>query len=244
LITKVRFILAVVNEELIIRKVKKAVILAELDKQKYTRFPKKAKKVKKKDDEENDEKDEENDEKESDKDDLANGYDYLLSMPLWSLTLEKVEALKAEKRKKEMELDTLSKITPKAMWLTDLDAFLVALVAHEAEDEQNAKLFANGKQAIKGKKKAGPRKPRFKKEIKVADDDEPSPKKDKKEKKEKKTKLTKTTDDAKLKKEKKQKVENDEDASVEAPKKKKSPKDGDKEEKAIQKKGKKKNGER
>jgi len=39
---KVRFILAVVNEELVIRKVKKAAILAELDKQKYIRFPKKS----------------------------------------------------------------------------------------------------------------------------------------------------------------------------------------------------------
>jgi len=33
-------------------------------------------------------------------------------MPLWSLTLEKVEALKAEKRKKELELETLAKNYP------------------------------------------------------------------------------------------------------------------------------------
>jgi len=199
--------------------------MAELEKQKYTRFPKKAKQVKKKEEEENDEEKEE-DEKEIDNDDLANGYDYLLSMPLWSLTLEKVEALKAEKKKKEVELENLAKITPKAMWITDLDAFLVSLFEHEEEEKCDAK-FSNGKQAIKGKKKrAAPRKPRVK-EIKDMDTDEDNIKKKAKPK------------EKKEQKEKKKKTEKDTEPKKKAPRKKASSED-DGTEKQVQKKGKRK----
>lgn len=54
------------------------------------------------------------------------GYDYLLSLPIWSLTAEKVEKLVDERDKKREELDDLLSTTPKKLWLRDLDEFMEA----------------------------------------------------------------------------------------------------------------------
>ncbi|KAI8808556.1 DNA topoisomerase [Cladochytrium replicatum] len=51
----------------------------------------------------------------------SRGYDYLLSMKLWSLTKEKVDALKQSLSKKEDELAALLAKTPTDLWLKDLD---------------------------------------------------------------------------------------------------------------------------
>ena len=51
-------------------------------------------------------------------------YDYLLSMPLWSLTFEKVEKLKKEADAKLHELEALQKTTEKQLWIDDLNLFL------------------------------------------------------------------------------------------------------------------------
>lgn len=92
---KVRFILAVIKDEMKIRNVKKADIFKQLVKDKYDPIPKKsaAKKV----DEEEEEEEESGAEEEASAATSMSDFDYLLSMPLWSLTMEKVEALKAEK---------------------------------------------------------------------------------------------------------------------------------------------------
>jgi hypothetical protein len=50
-----------------------------------------------------------------------NGYDYLLKMPLRSLTLEKVESLTRELEQKEKELEKLRSTTAKEMWMLDLN---------------------------------------------------------------------------------------------------------------------------
>jgi DNA topoisomerase-2 len=55
------------------------------------------------------------------------GFDYLLSMPLWSLTHERIEKLNREKKIKEQELDDLLRKTPKDLWKTDLGALLTQL---------------------------------------------------------------------------------------------------------------------
>eukprot|EP00966_Prymnesium_polylepis_P183462 4251714-Prymnesium_polylepis.2 len=49
----------------------------------------------------------------SDKEASARGYDYLLGMPLWSLTVERVEQLQAQVLAKEAELQQLVATTPK-----------------------------------------------------------------------------------------------------------------------------------
>lgn len=49
-------------------------------------------------------------------------YKYLLSMPLWSLTDDKVAALESERDALETRVRKLESMTPKDLWLADLDA--------------------------------------------------------------------------------------------------------------------------
>jgi DNA topoisomerase-2 len=91
----------------------------------------------------------------------AAGYDYLLNMPIYSLTQEKVVALTAERDKKAQELETLKAKTEKDLWNADLDEFvtgyqkyLTELEISEARDSHTAP-GAGGKAkkaAPKGKK--------------------------------------------------------------------------------------------
>jgi len=50
-----------------------------------------------------------------------NSYNYLLSMPIYNLTNEKIEELKKQESDKQTEHDTLVKKTPEQLWLKDLD---------------------------------------------------------------------------------------------------------------------------
>jgi len=91
---KVRFILAVIAEELIVKNRKKKEITQDLLKEGYDQFPeerkkKKAKKEEKDEDEEEEGEDDEKPKKKVEKDDL-------LSMKLWSFTVEQVEYLKVK----------------------------------------------------------------------------------------------------------------------------------------------------
>lgn len=52
------------------------------------------------------------------------GYDYLLSMPIWNLTMEKVQKLTADRDNKQQELDELLGTSPSDLWKRDLGAFL------------------------------------------------------------------------------------------------------------------------
>lgn len=54
-------------------------------------------------------------------------YDYLLSLPIGTLTFEKVEQLQAQLDQMENEVELLKKATPKSLWEKDLDNFLVKL---------------------------------------------------------------------------------------------------------------------
>jgi DNA topoisomerase II len=58
---------------------------------------------------------------------LSSGYDYLLSMKIWSLTMERVKALTAERDEKRRELDVLTAKTAEDLWLEDLDCLEIAL---------------------------------------------------------------------------------------------------------------------
>lgn len=55
-------------------------------------------------------------------------------MPIWSLTKERVEKLLKQVGDKEMEIDTLIKLTKEDLWTRDLDDFL-ATWRYELEDE-------------------------------------------------------------------------------------------------------------
>ena len=59
--------------------------------------------------------------KKSDRDSAS--YDYLIKLPIYSLTKEKIEELKAEKDKLLKQLASLDAKTVKQLWLDDLEVF-------------------------------------------------------------------------------------------------------------------------
>jgi DNA topoisomerase-2 len=172
---RTRFISAVISGELKISNVKKEVLVATLDKMGYKRFePVLKKKRAGGDDEDEDEEDttvnvdEKTGAAAAAKASAARGYDYLLSMPLWSLTAEKVEQLRNELRAKETELQALLATTPKQLWTTDLDAFLEAYSTWEA---QIAAEEAGGPAPKKGGKAKAPA-PKAASKAKLSEDEE------------------------------------------------------------------------
>lgn len=82
---KVRFVTEIIKGELVVQNKKKDVILQELRQRKYVPIYKKAEKF----DAGAGDNEEEGDEASNGKD---HGYDYLLSMPIWNLTMEKVRS--------------------------------------------------------------------------------------------------------------------------------------------------------
>jgi DNA topoisomerase-2 len=84
----------------------------------------------------------------------ASDYDYLLGLPLWSLTMEKVDELKREKAHAEAEYHRISATTIEEMWKADLESFLVALDKHMknngfAEDDDGGSNVKNGTNSSK-----------------------------------------------------------------------------------------------
>nr|DAD42398.1 TPA_asm: hypothetical protein HUJ06_000628 [Nelumbo nucifera] len=135
---KVRFILGVVKGEIIVSNRKRADLFLELQQKGFTPFPKKTKTVEvavagaTEDAEEN----EENSEVVSSKGVRASDYEYLLSMAIGTLTLEKVQELCADSNKLNHEVDELRKATPKTLWLRDLDALEKELDEQDKNDAQ------------------------------------------------------------------------------------------------------------
>ena len=121
---KVRFVLEVVQGKLVVSNRRKQDLLEELAKRHFMKMPRSARKLAAKVAGNID--DEAEDGAGAAAENEAGDYDYLLSMPIWSLTLEKVDELKSEKAKKEAELNALLARSPKDLWTADLNAFEVA----------------------------------------------------------------------------------------------------------------------
>ncbi|CBZ55157.1 hypothetical protein NCLIV_055820 [Neospora caninum Liverpool] len=94
----------------------------------------------------------------------AKHYDYLLGMPMWSLTLEKVEDLRGEMREKELELEELKRTSVQTLWKRDLDALVAAL---DKQDEIDEMLLQEGRRFQK-KARAGQALLQAKKKLKAA----------------------------------------------------------------------------
>lgn len=148
---KVRFILALINDTFKIRNRPKREILSDLKSKGFTAYPKQKK---------NSTADQANDNSDDEESDEvgASDYDYLLGMPFWSLTMEKVEKLKSERDGKETELNTLLAQTPEDIWCNDLDELESALDemddTYAASEESTRKLAAkSAKNQGKGGKK-------------------------------------------------------------------------------------------
>jgi DNA topoisomerase-2 len=122
---KVRFITEIIEGTLVVSNRKKADLLSELKKRGYATF------VKGKMGEEDEE--------------GTGGYDYLFSMSIWNLTMDKVEALVRDKEAKQVELEALSKQSAKDLWRTDLDVFLAKWeefeeMMYDLENQVNPKI--------------------------------------------------------------------------------------------------------
>lgn len=87
---KTKFILMVVNDELIISKRKKVEIEAELEENDFTKMG------------------------------CNESYDYLLSMYISQLTFEKIEELKKQEKDKQVQYNTLFEMTPYDIWKIEL----------------------------------------------------------------------------------------------------------------------------
>ena len=60
-----------------------------------------------------------------------NEYDYLLRMPIYNLTKEKIDEFNQLLNNKQTEFDNLSVKTPKGLWSHDLDSLKNYLVKHK-----------------------------------------------------------------------------------------------------------------
>ena len=84
-------------------------------------------------------------------------YQYLLGMPIYSLTFEKVEELKNQMKSKETEYNKLEKISPEQMWKNELNHLLIEYKKWNEEkikdDEDTGKNNKGKKTKNKTKKK-------------------------------------------------------------------------------------------
>ena len=178
LTNKARFIKMVIEDELIIRKKKRNIIVNELYDLKFdTQSSIDKIRIKSKSEEEaeielinqnlqNEEEkkdeDNENEIKEKGKGQIKakvhwKEYDYLLSMNFWNITYEKVEELLKQKELKEKELEELQKTKIETLWINDLDNFIEELDKYEKQEEED-RLVAETLNRKKGEKAEKKRK--------------------------------------------------------------------------------------
>ena len=111
----------IIDGKLIVSKKKKLVLVAELKKLNFKAFPKVADAIKEGElapIADNDE------EAEEDIETGANAYDYLLGMPIWSLTQERIDKLNKQIGDVELAIDTLIRLSKEDIWKRDLDEFI------------------------------------------------------------------------------------------------------------------------
>ncbi|CEP23816.1 K03164 DNA topoisomerase II [Cyberlindnera jadinii] len=165
--SQARFLKLVIDGKLIVNNKKRAILVAELEKLNFPKFDKNGTPVYTKTDlddithdesmlevDENDDSDEVDDEDANihKQDNVISSFDYLLGMPIWSLTLERYQKILDQKATKEDELTELLKLTPKDIWNKDLDDFLSSWRQFLIVDE------AKRTQLVTGKKKKNTRK--------------------------------------------------------------------------------------
>ena len=158
---KARFVLENIEKKISVMNKKKKVLIDELFKAKYESDPVKAWKRKQRRERGLSavDADEQGADGSDDEDvDSAKDYQYLLGMPIYSLTLEQKEKLLREKGKIEQQLEDLKKQTPDMLWKSDIADLLEALDKFETD---MAKMTADADEKVqaktvkKGKKRGG-----------------------------------------------------------------------------------------
>ncbi|XP_078489042.1 transcription factor [Ciona intestinalis] len=100
-------------------------------------------------------------------------FNYILSMPLWSLSKERKDELLKQRDAKCGELEELKKKTPTRLWLDDLDKFMEELDKVEQKEREDAMMTtedAPKKKTMFGAKGRGKGKMVEKKETKPSED--------------------------------------------------------------------------
>lgn len=130
-----RFVTEIIENKLIVSKKSKPTLVTELRKKGYEAFPKvkDAKKAGETDDVV------ENTDDATDEDGGARDFDYLLGLPIWSLTQERVDKLEEQMLNKKKQLDDFKALSELDLWCADLDEFLAVWYAREQEDREVAK---------------------------------------------------------------------------------------------------------
>ncbi|PIB03074.1 DNA topoisomerase 2 [Cercospora beticola] len=146
LTNQARFVQYIIDGKLVVSKKKKSVLVQELDKLNFTRFPKVADAKKAGEAEEAQEDD--NEESDADIAAGASDFDYLLGMAIWSLTQERVEKLKKQIGEKEEEINDLTVKTPQDLWKADLEALREDWhTALDEEKKREKKIKSKGRRA-------------------------------------------------------------------------------------------------
>ncbi|KAJ2827327.1 DNA topoisomerase 2 [Coemansia erecta] len=109
---RARFVMEIIQKKLVVNNRKRVEITNELRDRGYAAMPKPAKAAVSGDPDS---------EEQADTEAEASDYDYLLSMPIWNLTMEKVEKLLKEKNEIQKKLEDLLALTPIDLWTADLD---------------------------------------------------------------------------------------------------------------------------
>ncbi|KAJ5292310.1 ubiquitin-conjugating enzyme E2 15 [Penicillium atrosanguineum] len=117
-----RFVQMIIDGTLVISKKKKSVLVTELKEKSFKPIAKVVEASKLGEDEPVVEEGEEAESRETET--LSSSYDYLLGMPMWSLTQERVERLRRQIGDREMEVDALIKLSKEDIWNQDLDDFI------------------------------------------------------------------------------------------------------------------------
>jgi len=94
-------------------------------------------------------------------------YDYLVGMPLWNLTQEKIDELEFNYNEKKQELDTYKNTTIQSLWLGELDILQEAYIKWE-EDKINTlcETTTNKKKKLTSSKKTDEKKDEKKEVVK------------------------------------------------------------------------------
>ncbi|CAG8462855.1 12168_t:CDS:10, partial [Ambispora leptoticha] len=146
---KYRFVTMIIDGQLEIKNKKHAEVVALLDHHKFRRFENTQKNhaqssTTSTDDEENEE-----------ENDNGLGYDYLLTMPIRSITYERAKKLKEERDQKNEEMNSLRGLSAKDLWNNDLEAFLIEwdkFVEEKEAEAQSEPLITNSSSKAKSRK--------------------------------------------------------------------------------------------
>eukprot|EP01066_Platyproteum_vivax_P013223 Platyproteum_vivax@DN5995_c0_g1_i1.p1 len=156
---KARFVLMVVRNEIIVNNKKKKALLKELKTLKFKTSSELKKGENKFPHGENPEAPAEEEEEDVPEGELkTSDYDYLVGMPLWNLTEEKVQDLLKQLEDKKEQIDLLKKTAPELMWDRDLDKLMTQVLAAD----QRYWLEMNDTSNIKGAGKGGKAKAKAK----------------------------------------------------------------------------------